>query len=92
MTVPRAYLREMKAKQEKQKRRQEIEEIGNPALLRLLEVEEKYEDQEDPMRLFIAQVQEIVRKHAIEAGVCDACLAKFPDPLADSRQTAKRGA
>jgi hypothetical protein len=82
MTVPKAYLREMKAKQARQKRRQEWATSGRADMVRLERIGEKYEDPEDPTKLFLAQAQEVMRQHAIKVGVCDACLAKFPDPLA----------
>jgi hypothetical protein len=81
MTVSRAYLHQMKAKQDKTKRRRAIEALGDPGLLRLHEIEERYADPEDPMALAIAQMQEIQRQNAIKLGVCADCLAKFPDPL-----------
>lgn len=82
MTVPKAYLREMKARQARRKRMQEWEASGRTDMLRLERIDEKCADPENPMALFLAQMQEVVRQHAIEAGVCDDCLAKFPDPLA----------
>jgi hypothetical protein len=82
MTVPKAYLREMKAKQARRERMREWEASGRTDMVRLEQIHEKYEDPDDPMKLAIAQMQEVMRQHAIEAGVCDDCLAKFPDPLA----------
>lgn len=81
MTVSRTYLRQMKARQDSIKRRRKLEELGDPGLLRLHEIEKKYGNPDDPMALAIAQMQEIQRQNAVRLGVCDACLAKFPDPL-----------
>ena len=82
VTVSKAYLREMKAKQARRKRMQEWEALGRTDMLRLEQIDEKYADPERPLRLFDAQMTEIMRNYAIKAGVCDDCLAKFPDPLA----------
>jgi hypothetical protein len=82
MTVPKAYLREMKTKKERRQRLQQWEVAGRTDMVRLEQIEEKYSDPDDPMALALAQMQEGMRQYAIKIGVCDDCLAKFPDPLA----------
>ena len=72
----------MKAEQDRRKLRQKIEQLDDPDLLRLLRVSESYADPDDPMALALAQIQEAVRQYVVKFGLCDACLAKLPDPLA----------
>jgi hypothetical protein len=83
MTVSRAYLKQMRADQEYRRRKAELEQSGDTELLRLLEIQRRYEDPEDPMRLFGAQITEILRRHLLSLDLCEDCRAKVPDPLAD---------
>ena len=82
MTVSRTYLRQMKAEKDRRQRRREVERLGDPDLLRQLQIQEMYADPDDPAALFAAQFHEVTRQHAAKLGVCGDCLAKFPDPLA----------
>ena len=59
------------------------EQLDDPDLLRMRRIEEMYADPDDPIVLANAQIQEVMRRYAVELGVCGDCLAKFPDPLAD---------
>lgn len=48
---------------------------------RLRQLENAYGNAEDPGALFVAQVQDIIRAYAMALDLCDACKAKFHDPL-----------
>lgn len=84
MTVSKAYLRQMRTDQEYRRRKAEIEELGAPDLLRFLEIERRFSDPEDPFQLFQAQLEESIRQYVLKLGLCDACLAKLPDRLAET--------
>lgn len=50
-------------------------------LTRLRKIDELYNNPDDPMAKAEAQFKEILRQYMMKLGLCEACLAKLPDPL-----------